>query len=102
MTLRALIRHDWPTNMRGLEQAITRALVTCDRGVIDAADLPFAADDQTLSPARPADPLCAQLTALLRTHHGNVTAVAREMGKARMQIQRWIRRFGLVPDEFRG
>jgi transcriptional regulator of acetoin/glycerol metabolism len=98
--LRALIHHDWPTNMRGLEQAITRALVTCAHGVIDAGDLPLAAAAAP-TPVR-ADPLCDQLTALLRAHHGNVTAVAREMGKARMQIQRWIRRFGLVPDEFRG
>jgi hypothetical protein len=35
-------------------------------------------------------------------HHGNVAAVARAMGKARMQIQRWIKRYRLVPGEYRG
>ncbi len=35
------------------------------------------------------------LVALLAEHGGNVSAVARAMGKARMQIQRWIRRYGL-------
>ena len=48
------------------------------------------------------DPLCEHLVALLHEHRGNVTAVARAMGKARMQIQRWLKRYHLVPDEFRG
>lgn len=37
----------------------------------------------------------APLSALLAEHGGNVSAVARAMGKARMQVQRWIRRYGL-------
>jgi transcriptional regulator with GAF, ATPase, and Fis domain len=40
-----------------------------------------------------------QLIALLREHDGNVTAVARAMGKARAQVQRWIRRYGLQRSE---
>lgn len=35
------------------------------------------------------------LRELLRIHGGNVSAVARAMGKARMQVQRWMRRYGL-------
>ena len=42
-----------------------------------------------------------QLIELLRAHQGNVSAVAREMGVARMQIQRWCRRFHLDPASFR-
>jgi len=38
---------------------------------------------------------------LLTQHEGNISAVARAMGKARMQIHRWMRRFGIGPDEFR-
>ena len=32
---------------------------------------------------------------------GNVTAVARAMGKARTQVQRWLRRYRLDPLSFR-
>ena len=41
------------------------------------------------------------LVAALDAHQGNVSAVARQMGKARMQIQRWIKRFGLSPQNHR-
>jgi transcriptional regulator with GAF, ATPase, and Fis domain len=42
-----------------------------------------------------------EIDGLLRTHQGNVSAVARATGKARNQVQRWLRRYGLDPDEYR-
>jgi transcriptional regulator with GAF, ATPase, and Fis domain len=33
----------------------------------------------------------------LRAHDGNISAVARDMGKARQQLQRWLRRLGIDP-----
>ncbi len=36
-------------------------------------------------------------SSLLAEHQGNISAVARAMGKARMQIQRWIKRYNLKP-----
>jgi len=39
--------------------------------------------------------LRSQLMKLLDDHHGNVTAVARDLGKARLQVYRCIRRFDL-------
>ena len=111
--LRALLRHDWPTNVRGLEQTITRALVTNTQGVIDIDDVARTLGDPAGHPTAPPlpslaappatnDPLREQLVALMREHRGNVAAVARAMGKARMQIQRWIKRYRLVPGEYRG
>ena len=43
----------------------------------------------------------AHIAQMLRKHQGNVSAVARDMGKARMQIQRWIKRYELDPDRHR-
>ena len=43
----------------------------------------------------------AELIALLEQHGGNVSAVARTMGKARMQIQRWMARYELDPRRFK-
>jgi transcriptional regulator with GAF, ATPase, and Fis domain len=39
-------------------------------------------------------------SALTRTR-GNVSEVARDMGKTRMQIHRWMKRFGITPESFR-
>jgi transcriptional regulator with GAF, ATPase, and Fis domain len=38
-----------------------------------------------------------QLVELLETHAGNISAVARELGKDRVQIRRWIRLYGITP-----
>jgi transcriptional regulator with GAF, ATPase, and Fis domain len=40
-----------------------------------------------------------ELEALLKEHRGNVTAVAAAMGKARVQIRRWMKRYGLSREE---
>jgi transcriptional regulator with PAS, ATPase and Fis domain len=87
----------WPHNARELDKAIEVALA-------------LAGDDPTLSLAQlPAPELESagdaatrvRLEALLVEHKGNVTQVAREMGKARMQIQRWLKKYGLDPATFR-
>ena len=44
----------------------------------------------------------AHLTNLLTEHEGNISAVARHLGKARMQVQRWLKRHGLEAATFRG
>ena len=42
-----------------------------------------------------------QLRAALAKHRGNVAAVGRELGVARMQIHRWLERYDIDIDEFR-
>ena len=42
-----------------------------------------------------------QLVDCLREHKGNISAVARAMNKDRKQIQRWVKRFGLDPTDYR-
>jgi transcriptional regulator of acetoin/glycerol metabolism len=102
--LRALMNHPWHANIRELDQAISRALVR------RAAGRPIEVQHLLLSSARDVDAvipddrsaaLRGELVERLRTHEGNVTAVARAMGKARMQIQRWLKRFDLDPETFR-
>ncbi len=105
---RALFAYDWPLNVRELEKALEAALVLAGSGVIELEHLPPSLRNP--APARRA-PLeddevdaerKAELEALLRQHAGNVSAVARTMGKARMQIQRWMGRYQLDPRDFRG
>lgn len=105
---RALFAWDWPRNVRELEKVLDRALVLSGSGPIEAEHLP----PELLKPApqrsRTADPDAlddarrTELENLLRQHAGNVSAVARAMGKARMQIQRWLKRYQLDPRDFTG
>jgi DNA-binding NtrC family response regulator len=107
---RRLFAHDWPLNIRELQQCLTVSAALSERGVIELEHLSIGpgATGTPLPPAvperEPEDPeaLRATLVALLQQHRGNISHVARDLGKARMQIHRWLRRFDLDPDTFRG
>lgn len=102
---RALLSYPFPGNVRELERALEAAVALSGGGVIQVEHLPEpvrraleapAAADAAEDQARK-----EELAALLREHGGNVTAVAKAMGKARMQIQRWLKRYGLDAAAFR-
>jgi transcriptional regulator with GAF, ATPase, and Fis domain len=105
---RLLFRYPWPLNVRELEQALTTAAVLAGNQPVLVSHLPDtvrsgrppgAGRALTLSPAdeQQRDALCAAM----REQRGNISAVARAMGKDRKQIQRWIKRFGLDPGSYR-
>ena len=50
---------------------------------------------RTARRARPSSERCS-------AHGGNVAAVGRELGKARMQIHRWMKRYGIEVEDYRG
>jgi transcriptional regulator with AAA-type ATPase domain len=122
--MRALLMHDWPFNVRELEKSLTTALALAGEEVVELEHLPpalrrgprlrgaeaepppgGAADDEPERPDRPLDDeeqaLRARLVELLTRHQGNVAAVGRELGKERMQIHRWVKRFGIDLASFR-
>jgi transcriptional regulator of acetoin/glycerol metabolism len=90
---RRLLRHDWPLNIRELEQIIAVAAALSDGGVIEPAHLPEAplstrpARSTATSASHDPEELRRRIVAL-RAARGKVTHVARDMGKARMQIHR--------------
>jgi DNA-binding NtrC family response regulator len=100
---RALTRHHWPFNVRELDQALAAALLLAGSGPITLAHLPEELREGPRSRAPP--PALAQgeqelrgrLVALLLEHGGNLSAVARVLGKGRTQIVRWVQRFGIDP-----
>ncbi|MGO8993697.1 MAG: sigma 54-interacting transcriptional regulator [Polyangiaceae bacterium] len=104
---RALLRYSWPLNIRELRQAMASAVALAVEDVIDLKHLPAELSAPPIpaageSPdASPDDVLRDRLIALLHENRGNVTAVARAMGKAPAQIHRWMRRFVIDPDAFR-
>jgi DNA-binding NtrC family response regulator len=81
---RALLAHAWPGNVRELEQALAAALALAGG-----------------SPVGP-EHLRERLVGLLAEHRGNVRAIARAVGKDPVQVRRWLRRFGLDAESYRG
>jgi transcriptional regulator of acetoin/glycerol metabolism len=101
---RTLVEHEWPLNVRELEQALAAALalVTPPAHRIELEHLPESI--RARPPARPKPPaelsaedlaLKERVAALLAEHDGNLSAVARALGKDRKQVRRWIARFRL-------
>ncbi len=105
----ALVAHAWPDNIRELELALVTALALVPNErepVIEAAHLPAEVGVRRATPVVSAlSPdevvLREALVVALRTHEGNVAAVARAMGKGRMQVHRWMKRFELDVSAFR-
>ena len=107
---RALFKHTWPMNVRELEKCMAAALVLSAGEPIDLVHLPDWAHMTEVTPVSvpEARSLSAEdrrqreeLIALLTEHAGNISSIARAMGKARMQVQRWLKRYGLDPDRYR-
>ena len=121
--LQLLLAYPWPGTIRELRSVVERAVVLCDSGSLLPAHLPeqrmrahFARRDPAPSPAparaddagpspRPLPPheqeRRERLLSLLREHRGNVTAVGRALQKARFQVQRWLKRYGIDAAAFR-
>jgi transcriptional regulator with GAF, ATPase, and Fis domain len=104
----ALLRHDYPLNVRELERGLAAAVALSGGEPIGLAHLPEvmagvpAAESSAPPPPGGDDPeLRATLVPLLARHEGNVAAVARELGKHREQVHRWVRRLGVDVASFR-
>ena len=97
---RLLMAHAWPYNIRELEKGFALALTFADNGRMDCASFPLEEDQAepslTVAPLSPEDEARRrELIRLLDEHGGNISQIARSMGKARMQIHRWLKLYGL-------
>ncbi len=111
----AMFEHDWPENVRELEQRLGRGAVLATSGRVEASHFWGADVGPTKEPSRKGslysaspgrlsredEALHAELVAKLSEHHGNVTRVGEAMGKSRTQIQRWVKRLGIDAERFR-
>jgi transcriptional regulator of acetoin/glycerol metabolism len=111
----ALLAYDWPFNVRELESAVKRAAVLAEGTSIARAHLPPALLRPSAAPPPPSPndldldddefhrgaPKESHLRGLLSQHEGNIAAVARALGKRRMQVQRWMQKYAIPPSEYR-
>lgn len=93
---RAMLAYTWPRNVRELRRCLERA-VSLATTRIEPTHLPEWAHETVHE-----EPLDAgdaarrdELVRLLVEHDGNISAVARAMGKVRPQVQRWLARYRL-------
>jgi hypothetical protein len=104
---RRLLEHAWPGNVRELQHVLSVAVVLADGRVIDVEHFtktelePCVTSKKRSSDPREDEAIRARLLEELQRATGNVAAVARTMGKARMQVQRWMKRFNIDPRMFR-
>ena len=103
--LERMLLHRWPYNVRELERTV-EAMVLLAQGLAEVRprhlELALGAEEQPDDDPRPrsrpdADALRARVEALLLEHRGNVSGVARAMGRSRTQVHRWLKRFRLRP-----
>jgi sigma-54 dependent transcriptional regulator, acetoin dehydrogenase operon transcriptional activator AcoR len=108
------LHYDWPYNVRELESCAKRCIVLAESRQLTEALLPeevraamqnygkplLQGEPGATAPA--SVPTANELSSLLRHHHGNVARVARDLGKARMQVHRWVQRYNLDLQSFRG
>lgn len=98
---RALVHHAWPLNIRELEQALRVALAVAVGDEIALAHLPESVRTKPASKDNSKDARHRQLLALMRTHQGNISAVARDMATSRAQVRRLTERYEIDPAEYR-
>jgi sigma-54 dependent transcriptional regulator, acetoin dehydrogenase operon transcriptional activator AcoR len=106
-TLAIFMNHDWPGNIRELENAIEHAFILCSAGLIQPRHLP-----EHLRPEHQAGPLFTGLTLAeiekralweaLERNSWRRLATARELGIDKNTLRRKIKRFGLTPPEEAG
>jgi transcriptional regulator of acetoin/glycerol metabolism len=106
----ALLSYGWPLNVRELQQALAVGLALAHGADVERAHLPAAIAAPPVAAAEPRvegrltardERLRAALLAELAARDGNLADVARAMGKARMQVHRWCKRFGIDPNAYR-
>jgi PAS domain S-box-containing protein len=103
-TLAIFMNHDWPGNIRELENAIEHAFILCPSGLIQAQHLP-----EHLRPEYQSGPSFTGLTLeevekralweALERNNWRRLATARELGIDKNTLRRKIKRFGLTPPE---
>ena len=106
---RAIYAYEWPNNIRELSHAVQLSTALRSGRVISLEQLPPVVQQANFESERRSEPpasadddtLRARLIELLTRYDGNVSAVAREMDKARVQIRRWCTRLDIDLERFR-
>ncbi|HEY0178390.1 MAG TPA: sigma-54 dependent transcriptional regulator [Dokdonella sp.] len=92
----ALAAHAWPGNVRELKNAIERAALLCQDGVITARDLGLAAVRVAGRVAAETEPDRAAIEAALKGARGVISQAAAELGLSRQALYRRMDKLGIA------
>lgn len=98
-TMKSLMRHGWPGNIRELMHTIERAVILSDSGHLDEINL--GSDAGRSTPGKEAETLNLQdneiklIQEALDKHQGNVSRAARDLGIDRLALYRRMEKYGL-------
>ncbi|MCP4571568.1 MAG: PAS domain S-box protein [bacterium] len=100
--LEILTAHDYPGNIRELENIVEHAWVMCESGIIEPRHLPsdlVAGDEEMASRRGPVHGFgrleADYIRQVLRRHRGHRGAAARELGIHRTTLQRKLKKLGI-------
>jgi DNA-binding NtrC family response regulator len=99
--LRILIDHSWPGNVREMENAVERAIVTTRSRVLTGEDFGFLRPAETASPWAAPEGMTLQevenrtIAATLEKTHGNIREAASLLGVDRSTLYDRIKKYGL-------
>jgi DNA-binding NtrC family response regulator len=100
-TVEALVRHDWPGNVRALRHAAERAVIMADGEAYRLDDFPLPARSEAASMSVVGESLNLDqlekqmIERALRMHHFNVSLAAAELGLSRGALYRRMEKHGL-------
>ena len=101
LVLEALVRHDWPGNVRALRHAAERAVIMADGDSYRLDDFPLPQRSEAASLSIVGDSLNLDqlerqtIERALRMHHFNVSLAAAELGLSRGALYRRMEKHGL-------
>src|SRR5436190_419390 len=93
-----LLRHEWPGNVRELHNALERASIVCDDGLIRARDLSLAPPPRLPVMVDSTELNVVERQAIeraMRNVSGNKVKAARQLGISRTQLCFRLRKYGL-------
>jgi two-component system response regulator AtoC len=95
----AILDHQWPGNVRELRNALERAAILADGGLIDAEHLSLRRERSRLPGHSPTDLSTVEsetIERVLRDTEGNKSLAARRLGLTRTQLYGRMRKYRLV------
>ena len=96
----ALLAHDWPGNVRELRNALERAAIVCEGGLISAAHLSLQPRVRSRPAVAPTDLGVVEretIEHVMRECRGNKSKAAKRLGLTRSQLYFRLRKYDLDP-----
>jgi len=92
----ALLQHDWPGNVRELRNALERAAILCEGGLISARHLSLVAPARAAAPSSNLHRVEREaIEQVMRESRWNKSKAARRLGLSRRQLYTRLEKYGL-------